>query len=90
MGTWFWYHLKAKNALSLNMSTNSAAYCGIFLYSPKRKKMRKKNIIFVFGDLRSNKLLFRTKIDSDNKTREISLCLYSTNRPAFNGCTTGK
>ena len=38
MGTWFWYHLKAKNALSLNMATNSAAYSGIFIYSPKKKK----------------------------------------------------
>ena len=45
MRTWFWYHLKAKNALSLNMATNSAGYCGIFLYSPKKKK----NDIFEFS-----------------------------------------
>ena len=41
MGTWFWYHLKANNALSLNMATKSAAYGGIFFYSPKKKKNEK-------------------------------------------------
>ena len=38
MGTWFWYHMKAKNALSLNVAANSAAYCGIFIYSPRKEK----------------------------------------------------
>ena len=45
MGTWFWYHRKAKNALNLEMATNSAAYCKIFSIVPRREKMRKK-IVF--------------------------------------------
>ena len=38
METLFWYHLKAKNALSLNIATKSAAYCDIFIFSPKKEK----------------------------------------------------
>ena len=59
MGTWFWYHLKAKNALSLKMTTNSAAYRGIFVYSPKKEKNERKiKISFVFFFLRANKVPF--------------------------------
>ena len=59
MGTWFWYLLKAKNALSLKMATNSAANWGIFFYSSKKKKSGENiTISFIFGVLRSNKLLF--------------------------------
>ena len=47
MGTWFWYHLKANNALNLNMATNSAAYCGIFFYSPKKKNIEKNYYNFL-------------------------------------------
>ena len=46
MGTWFWYHLKAKNALSLNMAISSTAYFGIFFYSPKKENNGEKNSSF--------------------------------------------
>ena len=56
MGTWFWYHLKAKNALSLNMATNGAAFLSIV---PRRKKHEKKiHISFVFCVLRANEYFF--------------------------------
>ena len=59
MRTWFLYHLKAKNALSLNMATNSAAYRGTFFYYPKKEKNEKYIFIsLIFGALQSNKLLF--------------------------------